>query len=925
MLVNARSGQTLGFTFISAFSGTPLTGLSGLCSGYRMTDGGAQTALSGFIIEGAFGQYVAKLYDWDVSGRTISYFFTGASGAIPVEKTVVTTLNVSGQLYPASGINATVPPASLSGVWANSGLFVNVPIGIISGTTVVVIKETISGVVANSGLFVTANATVASGSLYLASGSIFRETYASGVLGASGGHTLAWGNSGQAWSASGANVVVPIASISGTNAVVPIATVSGINAVVPITTISGTNAVVPISTLSGVVANSGLTVTVIKETVSGVAATVFGSTLSGSLWLASGSLSGQIVDLLSGYTYPASGVFTVAAVSIASGSIYLASGTQVLVYSGQLSGQPMTLLSGYSYPASGVFTVATATVGSGTLYLASGSIFRETFASGVVGASGGFPTAWGNSGQVWIASGGNVVVPRDTLSGVVANSGLFVTATASVASGTLYLASGSIFRETYASGVLGASGGHTLAWGNSGQAYSASGASVVVPVASVSGVNAVVPITTISGTNAVVPLGTVSGVQIASGSLAILANAAHGGSGASLILGAANVDLPPLVVQNASGLAAHVHGLAGMQIHGVSDIGLYIQSEAGDALNIDGAQEGIHIVTAAAGRTGLLIQATGAGGVGMQVVGAGGGIQAFAGSGAHGMTLGGSGGTGVGLFLTGGSGVGMQGNIQGDVSGKVWPVSGFVWLASGVSTLTYSGQLSGQPIAGLSGLVFPASGVFTVVPKDTLSGVVANSGLFVTATATVGSGVLYLASGSIFRETFASGVVGASGGLPTSWGNSGQVLVPVATLSGVSVVVPLASVSGVNAVVPIATISGVNAVVPVSTLSGLNIASGQLVNVFSGQLSGQGVTALTVSDKSGYTLASGGLETVVAEAGINFRQAQSLILATQAGRVSGAGTATFRIAAADAPTTNRVLATVDASGNRIAITLSPPS
>ena len=615
-MLRAISGQFVYFDLASAISGNPVTGASGSISGRKATDAiSGMIALSGNIIELGGGMYRANLYDFDTSGLYVGYYFT-ASGCVPRSFSVVTTDASSGRVYPASGVNAVVPPASLSGVVANSGL------------TVSVVKETISGVVANSGLFVTATASVASGSLYLASGSIFRNTFASGVIGSSGGFPQAWGNSGQTFPASGVTqaasgpfVNVPPATLSG------VVANSGLFVSVPIATLSGTVgasgifANVPPASLSGVVANSGLTVTVIKETISGVVAN---------------------------------------------------SGLNVV-----------------------------ASTASGTLYLASGSIFRETYASGVFAASGGFTTAWGNSGQAFAASGANVVVPISSISGAVANSGLFVS---------------------------------------------------VLPA-------------------------NLSGISVASGQV-------------------------------------------------------------------------------------------------------------------------------VNVF-------------SGQLSGQL------VTAASGVNAVV--------PIASISGVI-ANSGLFVTVVKETISGVVANSGLNVVATASIASGSLYLASGSLFRETFASGVIGSSGGFPQAWGKSGQV-VPA---------------SGFNAVVPVATLSGMIAnsglfvAVPVATLSGVNIQSGAfvtaaalsgtLVNVFSGQLSGFQLTARTVSDKSGYVLGSTGLNFIWPESGsqagnasgLDARQTLAIIGASAAGRLSGAGTATIRIDGAGVSGTVRIVATVDASGNRVSSIATPP-
>ncbi len=79
-----------------------------------------------------------------------------------------------------------------------------------------------------------------------------------------------------------------------------------------------------------------------------------------------------------------------------------------------------------------------------------------------------------------------------------------------------------------------------------------------------------------------------------------------------------------------------------------------------------------------------------------------------------------------------------------------------------------------------------------------------------------------------------------------------------------------------------------------------------------------------ISDKTGYKLAADGVDLIVAETGINMRQATSLILAVTAGKISGADTTTVTIKGADSGTT-RVLATVDTDGNRTSMTLTPPA
>ncbi len=248
------SGQFLFFPMISAISGNVVAGIisgSNAISGWRSTDGGLPIALSGPVVEvqNNTGLYVAQLYDWDTSGNYLGYMFT-ASGCVPQSFSVETDNTTSGRLFPASGVNSLVPPASISGVVANSGLFVSVPI------------VTLSGVVANSGLFV----------------SVLPANLSGVVVN------------------SGLFVTVPIATISG------VVANSGLFTVVPPASLSGTTVIVLPATLSGVVANSGLTVTVLPASISGVVAnsglfvTVPPVTLSGAILLPSGSL----VALLSG-------------------------------------------------------------------------------------------------------------------------------------------------------------------------------------------------------------------------------------------------------------------------------------------------------------------------------------------------------------------------------------------------------------------------------------------------------------------------------------------------------------------------------------------------------------------------------------------------------------------------------------------------
>lgn len=240
MFVCAQSGQFLFFTLVN-ISGAVQTAASGAISGRKLADSNAMALLSGNIVETSGGTYRANLYDWDTSGRNIAYLFT-ASGCLPIMYNVTTTLQASGRSYSASGVHTVVPPATLSGVVANSGLTVGIPIAALSGVvansglTVTVVKDALSGVVANSGLTVGIPIAVLSGVV----------------------------------ANSGLVVSVPIASISGNVGS------------------SGLTVNVVVATLSGVVGASGIFAQVPIASLSGI-------TPASGLWVASGALSGQPV------------------------------------------------------------------------------------------------------------------------------------------------------------------------------------------------------------------------------------------------------------------------------------------------------------------------------------------------------------------------------------------------------------------------------------------------------------------------------------------------------------------------------------------------------------------------------------------------------------------------------------------------------
>ena len=315
MFVFATSGQYLSFPLVSALSGNPVTGASGAISGRRVTDAGSMTVLSGNIVEVAGGLYRANLYDWDTSGAYIDYFFT-ASGCVPISISTVTTLAISGRLYPnlTSGqlyLASGTPTLPYSGQL--SGQLVNANTIQVNGKTAYNMDGTLASGTANFVQFPTTD---------VAGNSIPADArYAYNVLQLVGG--------------------------TGQGQTLLLTTYSG-NRIYNV--LSGSAPVAPDSTSQYVVLGT------------------WQSQLA--LWVNSGPLPSTPAGYLqtvpqSGNVYLASGTGG----TIQSGQVWLASGSPVLVYSGQLSGQPVTPTSGayVNVPPATISGVnVTATVASGS-------------------------------------------------------------------------------------------------------------------------------------------------------------------------------------------------------------------------------------------------------------------------------------------------------------------------------------------------------------------------------------------------------------------------------------------------------------------------------------------------------------------------------------------------------------------------------
>ncbi len=211
MYVQNRSGQFLYFAMVSALSGNPVTGASAAISGRFSLDGGAQAVVGGPINEVGGGQYNLGMFAADVNGKNCGYLFT-SSGCVPVSYTVVTTANVSGNLYLNSGQNVNVFSGQLSGQQIN--LISGNQVQIWSGTQV----NLFSGqqVLVSSGQLSGQPVSLLSGLSYVASGINTVSPLSSGAL--SGQMVSLFSGqvvtllSGFSYVASGVSTVSPIAS-----------------------------------------------------------------------------------------------------------------------------------------------------------------------------------------------------------------------------------------------------------------------------------------------------------------------------------------------------------------------------------------------------------------------------------------------------------------------------------------------------------------------------------------------------------------------------------------------------------------------------------------------------------------------------------------------------------------------------------------
>lgn len=174
-----------------------------------------------------------------------------------------------------------------------------------------------------------------------------------------------------------------------------------------------------------------------------------------------------------------------------------------------------------------------------------------------------------------------------------------------------------------------------------------------------------------------------------------------------------------------------------------------------------------------------------------------------------------------------------------------------------------------------------------------------------------------------FSGSIAEGrnLAGAFAGI-AAWSGTGALVV-----SGSGSFAGVAAFSG-NV---IAALAATGSFAGVAAFSGAVLAKGNIAASFAGVGSFTAIRYATGSMSGSFappvTLEAQGfsaylLDTEIVETGLTLRQALRLVTAATAGKISGGGTATVTIRNAVADGVDRLVATVDSSGNRTAITYS---
>jgi hypothetical protein len=276
----------------------------------------------------------------------------------------------------------------------------------------------------------------------------------------------------------------------------------------------------------------------------------------------------------------------------------------------------------------------------------------------------------------------------------------------------------------------------------------------------------------------------------------------------------------------------------------------------------------------------------------------------------------------TGYSLTATTGLGNQtANITGNLSGSVGSVTGAVGSVTG----NVGGNVTGS-VGSVTGAVGSVTAAVTVGTIN--ANVITASALATDAVAEISDGVWdevlsgHLTAGSTGNALNAAGSAGDpwSTALPGAYGagTAGKIIgdnlnaTVSSRLASASYTAPLDA-------------SGVRTALGMSSPN-LDTQLSAIDTVVDSILADTGTDGVVVAaaSKSGYALSSSGLDSITIETGLNMRQATSLIAASAAGKLSGAATTTITIDGAGV-NTDRIVATVDADGNRTAITLSPPA
>ena len=247
-------------------------------------------------------------------------------------------------------------------------------------------------------------------------------------------------------------------------------------------------------------------------------------------------------------------------------------------------------------------------------------------------------------------------------------------------------------------------------------------------------------------------------------------------------------------------------------------------------------------------------------------------------------TLGTAPGAAGGLFIAGTNAAttittALTTTFTGNLTGSVSSVTGAVGSVTG----SIGGNVTGS-VGSISGVTFP-SGFSSLTTAAIATAVLTDTGDNTTA----GSpGKILSQLGSAFTTTSSSVFTTASlANAPT--GGSAPTAAQIATA------------------------------VWTDTTSGDFTTSGS-----PGKLLMTGVTVTTNNDKTGYALASNGMDSVTIESGINARQAIAVTMDASLGVLTGATTSTITVKDPTG-TYTRAVVTVDGNGNRSADTLTPPA